>query len=126
MPANAMTILTWVLRIVVAAAFLVPAYFKLSGMPMMVDEFNSIAGSGGDAFRYFTGLVEVVGALAVLYPGTTPWGCLLLLCVLVGAFVANAFILQHDFIHVLVYAVVVLALFWLTRRPVMSAIGSRA
>lgn len=120
---NAMNIVTWILRLLVAAAFLAPAYFKLSGMPMMVDEFNKLG--GGDAFRIFTGLVEVVGALLVLYPATTAWGALLLLCVMVGAFIANI-MLHGDVIHVLVYAAVLGVLFYLTRDMVMNRLSGKA
>ena len=123
MPANIMTIVTWILRVLVAAAFLMPAFFKLSGNPMMVDLFNTIG--GGDLFRYFTGIVELGGALLVLNPGTTPWGCLLLLCVMVGAFITNAFIVHHDVVHVFVFAAVLAVLFWLTRGPVLNLIGGR-
>jgi putative oxidoreductase len=43
LPASrSMTIVLWILRILMAALFLFASYMKLSGNPMMVDEFNTI------------------------------------------------------------------------------------
>ena len=94
MPANVTNIITWILRILVAAAFLFAAFAKISGQTMMVEEFNRIG--FGPEFRYLTGAIEAIGALLVLNPGTTPWGCLLLLCVMVGAFLTQLVILHGD------------------------------
>ena len=121
MPANTLTIVTWILRILVAAAFLFAAFAKLSGQSMMVDEFNRIG--FGPEFRLLTGAIEAIGALLVLNPGTTAWGCLLLLCVMVGAFLTQLVILHGDVFHVLVFAAVLGALFWLTRHAVMNRLS---
>jgi len=123
MPANVMTIVTWILRLLVAAAFLGAAYLKLSGTQMMIDEFAQIG--LGDWFRYFTGLCELVGALALLYPGTTPWGALLLLCVMVGAFITDAFVLHHPIVPSLVLGALLLVILYLTREPVMKMVGGK-
>jgi uncharacterized membrane protein YphA (DoxX/SURF4 family) len=122
MPANIMTIATWVLRVLLGLAFLAAAYLKLSGQPMMVEEFGKIG--MGDGFRLLTGAIELVGALLILYPRTTPWGCLVLLPVMVGAFIAQIGPLHGDVIHVFVFAAVLLALFWLTRDGVMGKRGT--
>ena len=124
MPSNITSIITWVLRILVAAAFLFAAYAKLSGQTMMVDEFNRIG--FGPEFRYVTGAIVAIGALLVLNPGTTAWGCLLLLCVMVGAFLTQLVILHGDVIHVLVFAAVLLGLLYLTRHHVMAMVGRKA
>jgi len=124
MPANLTMIVTWVLRLLVAAAFLAAAFFKLSGQPMMVDEFNKMG--MGPYFIYVTGAIELVGALLVLYPATTPWGCLLLLCVMVGAFTAQIGPLHGDVIHVLVFAAVLVVLLALTRHHVMKLLSGNA
>jgi len=121
---NVTTIATWILRLLVAAAFLAPAYFKLSGNPMMVELFNQLG--LGSWFIYFTGAIELIGALLVLYPPTTPWACLLLLCVMVGAFITNAFVVHHDVLHVFGFAAVLGVLFFLTRHPVMNRISGKA
>src|SRR5450631_2081744 len=124
MPANVMTIVTWVLRLLLAVAFLGAAYLKLSGTQMMIDEFGQIG--LGDWFRFFTGLCELVGAVALLNPGTTPWGGLLLLCVSIGAFITDAFVLHHPVIPSLVLAALLLAVLYLTREPIVRMLGGKA
>ena len=114
-------IVTWILRILVAAAFLFAAFAKLSGQSMMVDEFNRIG--FGPEFRLLTGAIEAIGALLVLNPGTTAWGCLLLLCVMAGAFLTQLVILHGDVIHVLVFAAVLGALLFLTRHAVFNRLS---
>jgi len=123
MPANVTTIVTWVLRLAVAALFLFAAFMKLSGDANMVAEFGVVG--LGDGFRYVVGILEVVGALAVLYPPTTGWGALLLLLVDVGAFLAQTFRIHQDVIHTFVIGAVLLVLFYLTRHPVMKVVGGR-
>jgi putative oxidoreductase len=124
MPSSKTAIVTWVLRIAVAALFLLAAFMKLSGNPQMVEEFGVVG--LGDWFRIFTGLVEVLGAAAVLYPATTAWGALLLLCVDIGAFFAQVFRIHMDIIHTLVIGAVLLVLIYLTRHTVMNMIGKKA
>ena len=123
MPSNWKMILTWVLRLLVAALFLMTGFFKFSGNPMALKEFADIG--LGDWFRYVTGLVEVGGALLVLYPRTTPWGALWLLCVCVGIFIAQATRLHQDLIHPFIFAAVIGALFYLTKEPVMNRLNGR-
>lgn len=115
MPSSVTTIATWILRLIVAAFFLyMGAYMKLTGNPGMVEEFGKLG--LGPYFIYVAGAIELVGALLVLYPKTTPLGCLLLLCVMIGAFVAQIGPLHGDVIHVLVAALVLGVLYFLTRR----------
>jgi putative oxidoreductase len=121
---NVMTIVTWILRLAIAGLFLFAGFMKLSGQPMMIDEFNKIG--LGDWFRYFTAVCEIVGALAVLYPATTAWGALLLLCVDVGAFFGQAFVLHMDVNHTYVIGAVLLALLFLTRRQILNAVSRSA
>jgi uncharacterized membrane protein YphA (DoxX/SURF4 family) len=56
----------WILQIVVAAAFLAAGGAKLAGAPFMVQLFAQIG--LGQWFRVVTGIVEIVGAVALLYP----------------------------------------------------------
>jgi uncharacterized membrane protein YphA (DoxX/SURF4 family) len=107
------TILLWVLRILIAALFLFAAYAKLSGQPMMVEEFGKVG--LGQWFRYFTGAMEVVGALLLLVPRSSPLGAVVLLLVDVGAFVAQLAILHGDVIHTIVIGAVLVALIYLQR-----------
>jgi len=89
---NALT--DWAVRIVIAVAFV------LFG----TDKFNSAPGSEwvtifrqiglGEWFRYFTGIVEVLGGVLILIPWTVTMGLALLACTMLGAMVTLAFVLH--------------------------------
>ena len=113
MSANARNILVWVLRALVAALFLFAGFAKLSGQPMMVDEFARVG--FGDWFRLFTGALEVAGGVATLIPAVSLWGAALLLCADIGAFFAQAFVLHDDVIHTFVIGAVIAGLIYLQR-----------
>jgi putative oxidoreductase len=122
MSPNNKNIVIWVLRILVAGLFAFAGFMKLSGQPMMVQEFDVVG--LGDWFRIFTGLVEIVGAAAVLYPVTTAWGALLLLCVDVGAFIAQVTRIHQDWVHTIVIGAVVAGLLYLTQSAIQNRFGS--
>ena len=113
MPPNIRNIIIWALRILVAGLFAFAGFMKVSGQPMMVEEFGIVG--LGDWFRIFTGLVEIAGAAAVLYPVTTAWGALLLLCVDAGAFVAQVTRIHQDWVHTIVIGAVICTLIYLTK-----------
>ncbi len=112
-PSRVTTIVIWVLRVLLAALFLMAAFMKLSGQPMMVEEFGTIG--LGQGFRYLTGILELIGGIAVLVPAVSVFGALLLLCVDLGAFVTQAFVLHGDVIHTIVIALLLLVLIYLQR-----------
>ncbi len=113
--------LTWVLRVLMAGLFLFAAFGKLSGLPMMVQEFDTIG--LGQWFRYFTGAVEVVGALALLVPAVSGYAALVLLLVDVGAFVAQVAVLHVDWIHPIVIGAILVALIYLQREAIQARLG---
>jgi uncharacterized membrane protein YphA (DoxX/SURF4 family) len=84
--AKARNIIVWVLSILAAALFIFAAIPKLIGMQAMVDQFNVVG--LGQWFRYFTGTIELVGAIGLLIPRTGRLAALLLSLVMIGAFVA--------------------------------------
>ena len=86
-----MNTIAWTLRVLSALAFLATAAYKLFGAPMMVAEFELIG--LGQWFRYFTGVIEVLGAVALLVPQAAFYGSALLATLMVGALVAHAAIL---------------------------------
>lgn len=109
------TIGLWALKALVALAFVAFGMFKLSGQPMMVEEFGKIG--LGQGFRYITGGLEVLGAIALLVPATSRFGAPVLLGVSLGACVTQATILHQDVIHTLVLIAVTGFLTWLAWRP---------
>ena len=114
-------IAVWVLRVVVAALFLFAGIMKLSGQPMMVQEFDAVG--LGHWFRYFTGVLEVAGAIAALVPSVSALGAVLLLLVDAGAFVAQVAVLHMDWIHTIVIGAVIAALIYLQRAQLQARLG---
>jgi putative oxidoreductase len=80
----------WSVKALLAAAFLA-AGAKLYGVPMMVQNFEQIG--LGQWFRYLTGSLEVIGAVAVLIPATAAFGGALLAAIMVGATLTHLFVL---------------------------------
>lgn len=103
----------WVLRALLAALFLATAAMKLTSQPMAVAEFDKVG--FGQWFRFFTGALELIGAIAVLTPRFSTAGALVLLLVDVGAFVAQISILHMDWIHPIVIGALLATLIVLQR-----------
>ena len=103
----------WAYRIFVAMMFLAAAGMKLTGQPMMVAEFQQVG--LGQWLRYFTGGLELIGAVLVLLPRFTSFGALLLLLVDIGAFIAQVTVLHMGWIHTIVTGLILAGLIWVER-----------
>jgi putative oxidoreductase len=112
-PSRTSTIVLWVLRVLAAALFLFAGFMKLAGHPTMVQEFDLVG--LGQWFRYLTGVLELVGGVAILVPSVSVFGAILLLVVDVGAFIAQVSILHMDWIHTIVVAAILGAVIFLQR-----------
>ena len=106
-------IAVWTLRVLMAAMFLMAAAMKLSGQQMMIDEFDVIG--LGQWFRYVTGVLELIGGVAVLVPRWSIPGAVLLLLVDIGAFLAQITTLHADWIHTVVLGAMLGLLIYLQR-----------
>ena len=84
----------WALQGVVAAAFFAAGSAKLAGASSMIQMFDQIG--VGQWFRIITGLVEIFGAIALLYPGIAAIGGLWLGFTMVGAVVTHLFVLHSS------------------------------
>lgn len=82
----------WVLQIAAAAMFFFAGGSKLAGAEQMVGLFNVVG--IGQWFRYLTGGLEVLGAIALLIPALAGLGAVLLAAVMIGAIVTHLFILH--------------------------------
>ena len=91
-PGKALNIALWTLQVLLALAFVAAGSGKLLGTPDMVAVFDAVG--IGQWFRYVTGALEVVGALLLIVPGKTPFGAVLLACIMAGAVVAHLTVLQ--------------------------------
>jgi putative oxidoreductase len=111
----------WVLKILFGLVFIGAGSAKIYGPPAMVAEFDAVG--LGQWFRYFTGALEIIGAIMLLTPKTTGFGALLLAAVCGGAFFAQLFALHGDIIHAIVMASILLAMAWTQRNQMSAALG---
>jgi putative oxidoreductase len=81
----------WTLSGIVALAFIGAGGAKLVGAAAMVDMFAKVG--LGQWFRYFTGLLEVAGAIGLLTSRHAFYAAVLLAIVMVGAIIAHATVL---------------------------------
>ncbi|WFU07236.1 DoxX family protein (plasmid) [Rhizobium sp. CB3171] len=121
--AKAKTIAIWIMRIVLGLAFIAFAVMKLSGQPEMVAEFELVG--LGQWFRHFTGILELIGGIALLVPRTSIMAALLLLAVDVGAFIAQVTVLHIDWIHTVVLGAIIVLLIYLQRAGTAQLRGGR-
>ncbi|MEH2622947.1 putative oxidoreductase [Bradyrhizobium sp. AZCC 1719] len=110
----------WIVRGLLALAFLGAGGVKLYGVPMMVDEFHHIG--LGQWFRYLTGSLEIVGAILLLLPRKAAFGSLLLICIMIGAVITHLFVIGGSPVP----AIVLLALNALVAYSEREAIASLA
>lgn len=107
------TVGLWVLRIILGTAFVLAALMKLAGRQAMIDEFDVVG--LGQWFRYFTGILELIGGIAVLVPAVSAFAAILLLVVDLGALVAQVTVLHIDWIHTVVIAALLAVLIHIQR-----------
>ena len=91
-PAMLRVVAGWVLCLLLAFIFLMVGGMKLLSRPIMVREFDQVG--LGQWFRYFTGTLEVTGAIGLLVPKLSRWAALLLGVVMVGAIIAHLTVLH--------------------------------
>jgi uncharacterized membrane protein YphA (DoxX/SURF4 family) len=81
----------WVVKGLLALAFVAAGSAKLYGVPMLVEEFQHIG--LGQWFRYFTGGLEILGAILLFLPQRALFGALLLICIMIGAVITHLFVI---------------------------------
>lgn len=106
----------WVLRALLAALFIVAAFMKFTGAPMIVAEFELVG--LGQWFRYATGILEFAGAILLLVPAVSRVGATLLLMVDIGAFVAQLTRIHMDWVHTIVIGALLGLAIFLQRRTI--------
>ncbi len=108
----------WMLQGIIAAAFLAAGAAKLAGVPFMVDLFAQIG--IGQWFRVVTGVVEVVGAVALLFPGLASIGALWLGATMVGAVATHLFVLHTSPVPAIVLGVLNALVVYLRRDELVA------
>jgi uncharacterized membrane protein YphA (DoxX/SURF4 family) len=106
-------VLTWLLRIALAALFLGAGLSKIGGDPAMVDMFATIG--AGQWLRYFVGLCEVAGAIGVLIPRLSVLAAGGFALLMTGATIANVTVLDSSPAITLTALVVACLTVWLGR-----------
>ena len=109
----------WILQVGVAGMFLLAGGMKLAGAPEMVALFDAVG--VGQWFRYVTGSIEVVSALALLVPFLAPFGALLLVPTMVCAIATHLFIVGGSPMPATVLLVGSLGILWARRGQLVSA-----
>jgi uncharacterized membrane protein YphA (DoxX/SURF4 family) len=112
-PSLPQTIPGWILSLLLALIFLSVGSMKLMSRPAMVQEFAQVG--LGQWFRYFTGLLEMAGAICILVPALSRWGAVVLAAVMSGAVVAHLTALHTPPTLPAILLVMVLAATWLRR-----------
>jgi uncharacterized membrane protein YphA (DoxX/SURF4 family) len=103
----------WMKRGAVALLFVLAGLDKFT--PGWVGFFDQVG--IGQWFRYFTGVVEIGGAVLVLIPWTVSAGLALLACTMASAALILIFVIHHPADSVVSGALfIALALFWWSRR----------
>jgi putative oxidoreductase len=109
---------TWVLQGIVATAFFAAGAAKLAGAAYMVQLFEQIG--LGQWFRYVTGVVEVVGALALIAPGLVWFGGLWLGGTMFFAVLTHVFVLHTSPVPAIVLGVLNVLIVYLRRDELAS------
>jgi len=103
----------WVTRGGIALFFIWVGADKFS--PGWVKLFEQIG--FGQWFRYFTGVVEILGGILVLIPWTVTLGLALLACTMASAALLLIFVVGQPADSIFSGAIfIALTLYWLTRR----------
>jgi putative oxidoreductase len=84
-------VLSWVASILLALVFLSEGAAKFPESRLWLRVFDQIG--FGQWFRYFTGVVEVAGALLLLVPATRFVGATLLACTMCGALLVHVLVM---------------------------------
>ena len=82
----------WTLQVTLAAASAAAGSAKLAGVPYMVELFDQVG--IGQWFRLATGIVEIAGAIALVFPGLASIGAAWLGTTMVFAVATHLFILH--------------------------------
>ena len=80
-----MNIVSWICRIVVAIILLQTLFFKFTGAEESKYIFTTLLGENEAVGRIGSGVVELIAALLIIYPGTVWLGALIALGTISGA-----------------------------------------
>ena len=114
----------WLTQIALAGMLILAGGLKLAGVPVMVALFDAIG--IGQWFRYVTGSIEVVSAVALLVPSWAAFGALLLIPTMVGAVFTHLFIVGGSAVPAIVLLIGSLAIAWARRDRLATVLSRRS
>ena len=114
----------WLTQIGLAAMLMFVGGLKLTGAPQLVALFDAIG--IGQWFRYVTGSIEVVSAVALLVPGWAGFGALVLIPTMVGAVFTHLFIVGGSAMPATVLLIGSVAIAWARREQLASMLLKRS
>ncbi len=123
-PSGPLNVALWILQAGIAIYFLYwHAVPKLFGLGTSVEMFDAIG--LGQWLRYFTGTVELVGAIALLIPRLAGLAALGLAGVMVGATLTNLFVIDGGIwaVVTVVLLVLLLVVAWGRRAQTMALLA---
>ena len=109
------------LRALLTLAFVGAGGAKLAGVPMMVETFEAVG--FGQWLRYFTGVVEVVGAALLWWPNRQVVGASVLGGTMVGAVLTHWFIIGPSALPAIVLGLLGAAVLYLHRDQISAYLG---
>jgi putative oxidoreductase len=112
----------WTLQILVAVVFFAAGGAKLAGAPYMVQLFSKIG--IGQWLRIVTGLVEISGAFALVYPRLASLGGLWLASTMFFGTLTHIFVLHTTPLPAIVLGLLNLVIVYLRRDELTSIVRS--
>ena len=109
----------WALKIFAALAFLAAGFAKLTSVEMMVATFEGVG--VGQWFRYVTGIIEVLGAIALFVPGKAVYGAIALSATMSGAIFTHLVLIGGSPLPALVLLVVTGTIAWFQKDQLKPA-----
>jgi uncharacterized membrane protein YphA (DoxX/SURF4 family) len=100
--------------------FMLSGGLKLTGTPAVVGLFDAIG--IGQWFRYVTGSIEVVSAVALLVPSRAAFGALVLVPTMIGAVATHLFIVGGSAVPATVLLIGSLVIVWARRDQLARAL----
>jgi putative oxidoreductase len=100
--------LPWLLQVPLALVFLVASYRKLTGDAVPVETFAQLG--LGEWFRYFTGVLELLGGIGLLVPRVASLAAVGLAGIMIGAVLTHLFVIGGSAVLALVFLIALLAI----------------
>jgi len=111
----------WAAQLALAGMFLLAGGSKLAGAPAMIALFDDVG--VGQWLRYVTGLIEVGSAGALMVPAIAPFAAIALVATMSGAVLTHLFIVGGSPIVPVVLLVGSVAVAWVRRDQISSALS---